>query len=317
MRPISEWTRDDLEKLIADDIRESLNLDFKSSPSLGKESKHRNELSKDISAFANSAGGTIIYGIVEKDQKPDRIDDGSDDAVISREWLEQTLGTLIQPRIQGLVIRQIPLGEGRSAYAVSIPQATSLAPHQANDNKYYRRFNFASVPMEDYEVRDTMRRATTPELYVEYVFSDFELTIEGLMTRMIVVIGNRSQEPAHYSAVDIAIDRRANCVSIGEDKWTRTDTSFAFDDGQMSVAEWHRKLMIPGTLPIFRERAFRIGEFEITIDRNGGGYFIGQDVSCPGFHSNKAGVLTAFAGKPTFSELTDHTQVGRSARASR
>lgn len=311
MKPVSEWTRDDLEKLIADDIRESLTLDYKSSPSLGKESKQRNELSKDVSAFANSAGGTIIYGILEKNQKPYQIDDGCDDALISREWLEQTIGTLIQPRVQGLMIRQIPLSEGRSAYAVTIPQATSLAPHQANDNKYYRRFNFASVPMEDYEVRDTIRRATTPELHVEYRFSDFEPTIEGLMTRMIVIIGNRSQEPAHYSAIDIAIDRRASCRSIGEDKWTRTEASFAFGDRQLSVAEWHRKLMIPGSLPIFRERDFRIGEFEITIDRNGGGYFIGQDIACPGFRSNKAGVLTAFAGKPIFSDLTDRSQIGR------
>lgn len=256
----------------------------------------------------------IIYGIVENEQKPDRIDDGCSDAVISREWLEQTIGTLIQPRIQGLLIRQIPLAEGRSAYALSIPQATSLAPHQASDNKYYRRLNSASVPMEDYEVRDTMRRASTPDLYARYIFSDFEATVEGLKTRMSVIMGNRSQEPADYSAVEIAIDRRAGCVAIDDAQWTRTDLSFAFDDGSVSVAEWHRKLMIPDTLAVFRERDFRIGEFEITIDRNGGGYFIGQAISCPGFHSNKAGVLSSLAGKPVFSELTDHTQIGRRSR---
>jgi hypothetical protein len=314
MKPVSQWTRDDLEKLIKDDIRESLTLEYKSSPSLGKESKQRNELSKDVSAFANSAGGTIVYGIVEKNQKPDRIDNGSDDSVISREWLEQTINTLIQPRIQGIVIQQIPLGEGQSAYAVNIPQATALAPHQASDSKYYRRFNFESVPMADYEIRDTMRRATTPELYVEYRFTDFEAVVGGLTTQMTVIIGNRSQEPAFYSTVDIAIDSRATCASIGESGWGCSEGNFAFDNGRMSVHEWHRKLMIPGSVPIFREKRFSIGVFQITIDRNGGGYFIGQDVSCPGFRSNSAGVLTAFAGKPVFSELTDHTQIGRRVR---
>lgn len=313
MKPVSEWTRDDLEKLIEDDIRESLTLDYKSSPSLGKESRHRNELSKDISAFANSAGGTIIYGMVEKDQKPDRIDDGCDDSVINREWLEQTINTVIQPRVQGIVIRQIPLFEGRSAYAVSIPQATSLAPHQANDNKYYRRFNFESVSMSDYEIRDIMRRATTPELYVEYHFTDFEESTEGLVTRMTVVIGNRSKEPAFYTTVDIAIDRRAGCISIGESGWGQSDQEFAFGDGRMSVTEWHRKITIPGSVPIFREKRFSIGIFEITIDRNGGSYFIGQDISCPGFHHNGGGVLTLHAGKPTFSQLADHDQIAKLA----
>ena len=308
MRPVHEWTRDDLEDLIKDDVRESLTLDYKSSRSLGKESKHRNELSKDVSAFANSAGGIIVDGIVEKAQKPDNVDGGCDDSLISREWLEQTIGTLIQPRIQGIVIRQVPLAEGRSAYVVSIPQATSLAPHQANDNKYYRRFNFESVPMADYEIRDTMRRATTPDLYLEYHFTDFLETMEGLMTLMTVIVGNRSQEPAFYSTVDIAIDRRAASNSVGEAGWSRSDGEFAFDDGRMSVTGWHRKLTIPSSVPIFREKRFSIGAFEITIDRGRDGYFIGQDISCPGFSHNSAGILTAFAGKPTFSPLTNHTQ---------
>lgn len=317
MKPVNEWTKVDLAMLLAGEVRESLTLEYKQSAALGRESKHRNELSKDVSAFANSAGGTIVYGIVEKHQKPFSLDEGCDDTVVTREFIEQIINSTIQPRVQGIVIQQIPLTPGRSAYAISIPQATSLAPHQTSDNKYYRRFNFESVPMADYEIRDTMRRATTPDLYLNFLFTDFETTIEGLMTRMTVVIGNRSHEPANYSAIDIAIDRRANCVSVGENQWSRTDGSFAFDDGRLNVSEWHRKLMIPGSLPIFRERDFQIGAFEITIDRNGGGYFIGHDISCPGFHSNRAGVLTAFAGKPIFSELTDHTQIGRTARVMR
>lgn len=314
MKPVSEWTRNDLEQLIADDVRESLTLDYKSSPSLGRESKQRNELSKDVSAFANSAGGIIVYGIVEKGQKADRIDEGCDDAKISREWLEQTIGSLIQPRIQGLVIRQIPLDSGRSAYAISIPQATSLAPHQATDHKYYRRYNFESVPMADYEVRDSMRRATTPDLFIDFRFTDFEGTPEGLLTRMSVIIGNRSQEPAFYSTVDIAIDRRANSASTGEGSWSRSDGWFAFDNGRMSVSEWHRKLTIPNSVPIFREKQFVIGTFDIVMDRNAG-CFIGQDVSCPGFRSNSGGILTAFGGKPIFSELTNHSQLGDLGRA--
>src|SRR5262249_49751212 len=35
----------------------------------------------------------------------------------------------------------------------------SRAPHQANHHRYYKRSNFESKPMEDYEVRDLMRRS--------------------------------------------------------------------------------------------------------------------------------------------------------------
>jgi predicted HTH transcriptional regulator len=65
-RMLKLTTRDDLQRLIDDEIQESLTLDYKASPALAKDSKSRDELCKDVSAFANSAGGQIIYGIEEK-----------------------------------------------------------------------------------------------------------------------------------------------------------------------------------------------------------------------------------------------------------
>ena len=34
----------------------------------------------------------------------------------------------------------------------------------AKDNKYYKRFNFLSEPMQDYEVKDVMYRHHSPQL---------------------------------------------------------------------------------------------------------------------------------------------------------
>src|SRR3989442_7947324 len=62
--------------------------------------------------------------------------------------------------VRDIVYRAWAVAESR---APASAQATTNAPHQAPDNKYYYRQNFQSVPMEDYQVRDTMRRATTPE----------------------------------------------------------------------------------------------------------------------------------------------------------
>jgi predicted HTH transcriptional regulator len=161
-------TKLDLDRLIEEDIQESLTLDYKDAQALEKTDRKRNELCKDVSAFANSAGGQIIYGIQENGHHPVRVQDA--DAVspadISREWVEQVIDSNVQPRIQNLRIHPIDVALGRVAYVITIPQATINAPHQAPDNKYYYRQNFQSVPMEDYQVRDTMRRTTTPELYV-------------------------------------------------------------------------------------------------------------------------------------------------------
>src|SRR5262249_49506878 len=161
-------TEEDLQRLIDEEIQESLTLDYKASPSLARDDKSRDELCKDVTAFANSAGGQIIYGIVEKDRKPVNVDDGSD---LSREWIEQVIDSRVEPRLDGLVITPVPvgMGSGRHAYVLTIPQASGRAPHQAPDKKYYKRQNFQSVPMEDYEIRDALRRATTPELYVEHL----------------------------------------------------------------------------------------------------------------------------------------------------
>ena len=160
--------QDDLQRLIDEGIQESLTLDYKAAPSLAKESRSRDELCKDVSAFANAAGSQIIYGIEERDRKPVAIDAGSD---ITREWIEQVIDLNVQPRIDGLVITAIPISAGRHAYVLTIPQASGRAPHQAPDKKYYKRQNFQSVPMEDYEIRDALRRATTPELHVELSFA--------------------------------------------------------------------------------------------------------------------------------------------------
>jgi hypothetical protein len=64
----------------------------------------------------------------------------------------------VQPRIEGLVISPIPFDADHTGYAITIPQAPARAP--APDKKCNKRQNFQSVPMEGYEIRDTLRRAT-------------------------------------------------------------------------------------------------------------------------------------------------------------
>ena len=57
-----EYRIEDIEQLIENEVEENIHLDYKSEGALEKSEKKRNEIIKDVSAFANSDGGIIIYG---------------------------------------------------------------------------------------------------------------------------------------------------------------------------------------------------------------------------------------------------------------
>lgn len=168
MEPIR--TKGDLEKLISEGIDEDSSLEYKGSGSLAKSDLKKRELTKDVSAFANSAGGTIIFGIKESSgSNPPRIPEAIDPIdcrEISKEWLDQIIGR-IRPRILNVQIAAIQVGplDTDFVYVVDVPQSSTA--HQSLDHRYYARRNFESTPMEDYEIRDVMQRAIHPTIDVE------------------------------------------------------------------------------------------------------------------------------------------------------
>lgn len=109
----SPRTLQDLKNMIKNQIQENIHLDYKRSSALSSKSSHR-EIAKDVSAFANSDGGCIIYGIEEDKHLPTRIDSGVDHDKYTREWLENVVTSNISPRIDGITILQIPLSPDNS-----------------------------------------------------------------------------------------------------------------------------------------------------------------------------------------------------------
>lgn len=163
------WDQPRIEKYITDKIEESLTLDYKAAGSLAKTDGKKAEITKDVSAMANSAGGIVIYGMAEdavNKHLPGAIDP-IDRNQISKEWLEQVISN-IRPKIDGLVIYPVPINTASNhvVYVVEIPQ--SHTAHQATDKRYYKRFNFESVAMEDYEIRDVMGRGRYPRIELEF-----------------------------------------------------------------------------------------------------------------------------------------------------
>src|SRR5258708_2341586 len=123
MKEPNEWDEADLLRLVADGATESLELEFKSCGALEKSNEKKREVSKDVSALANSAGGSLVYGIGERDHAASYLDSGFDPKDISKEWLEQVINSNIHPKIQGLTITPVILRSkpGRVAYVVTVP----------------------------------------------------------------------------------------------------------------------------------------------------------------------------------------------------
>lgn len=162
-KPLRDVEEQDIQRLINDQIEENSYLDYKSDIDFSE--KGKKGLAKDISAFANSSGGVIIYGI-EEEKNQDGIPLPVEpikgiESSIERERIENVILNSISPRVQ-LEIKRIQLSgdPSKSVFVILIPQSLQ-APHmvtKSGDNRYYKRVNFSSIPMEEYEVRDLFRR---------------------------------------------------------------------------------------------------------------------------------------------------------------
>src|SRR5207248_2128170 len=111
----------ELDRMIRDKVQENIHLDYKDSRAINNGA--RDEIAKDVSAFANSDGGVLIYGVQEKGHLPLTIDQGVDDSEISREWIESAIMMGINPRVEDVRILPIPKSPGRSLYVIEVQKS--------------------------------------------------------------------------------------------------------------------------------------------------------------------------------------------------
>jgi hypothetical protein len=210
MKEPGSWQEEDLLQLIHDKREESIELDYKRADALQASEGKKTEISKDVSAFANSIGGTILYGMEEHPDEPHHATALSpiDPSASSKEWLEQVINSRVQPRIPGVLINPIELKQrapGKFAGVVMVPESTTA--HQASDKRYYKRFNFQSVPMEDYEVRQTMNRASRPAYTVRLDRFAVSTASGGEAFQFRAVVENLSEIVGHEVSAVLFVPR--------------------------------------------------------------------------------------------------------------
>jgi len=287
--------RADFQKMVDAQIEETLTLEYKASAALTRDSKNVQELCKDVSAMANSAGGQIIYGIGEdkKTHKPTGVDEGVTDDKITREWVHQILGSNIHPRMDGLTVQRIPLSAGGFGFVITVlPTQTGL--HRATDKKYYKRYELEAVAMDDYQIKDIMRRSSTPDLHVgldlggkDILIADF--TAGGNLSKTLFLgctVTNQSPAPAYHAIIDIFVDvALINPFQVNPFKQATT-VERSSPQGRLTV--YRRTISSPPDVPIFKEAIHEshFGQIALQVPesfRISSIFYLETSIQAPGF----------------------------------
>jgi hypothetical protein len=182
MRPKHEWDEEFILNLPVGEFdwfevkgRRGLDLTL----STVNESTVRHNLSRALSALANSGGGALIYGLKNPTAGATGwlVDDGGVDTSYkndTREWLGNVIPPLVDYELRGFNVYPITptspnsqIQVGRALYLIDIPDSPD-APHQANDNKYYIRAGGKSVPIGHRLVMDIMGRRQHPQISLDF-----------------------------------------------------------------------------------------------------------------------------------------------------
>ena len=257
---LEHWTEAHLRALSTDeyDFQE-----FKASPYLGDSdgvSQHfRDRISKQISAFANGAGGRIFIGITDDAQidggVPMNLRGGG-----TRGWLEDVLPNLVTPPLQSCNIFEIGsdgsvdslIAHNHAVYIIDIKES-STAPHQALDLRYYLRIAGKSRPMNHVHIQDVLRRTRTARLTCHRfsTYGQIELD-QGDARGAVAVVGfrfhisNTSRVMAQHAGVELSIPRELLPKKQRQLILKNSEIAYTQQPGQMLFFRYHHHPIFPG-----------------------------------------------------------------------
>lgn len=171
-KPIETVTESDLQTLIDAGVPELKTLDYKLTLP-GNSDDDRKEFLADVSSFANAAGGHLIYGMRADAGVPVELTgfDADGDGAILR--LESMARDAIDPRILGLHLTAVKLGNSRTVVVIRVPKSYS-APHMVTFKRWSRFYSRASNGKYQLDVGEIKAAFLSSETTAERM-RDFQL----------------------------------------------------------------------------------------------------------------------------------------------
>jgi hypothetical protein len=290
LKPTREWTEADLQALVETGAKETLSLQLKGPRALEKSEAGALEISKEVSSFANAAGGVIVYGMSAENGAAARLE-GIDPASFSREWLDQAITTGIQRGIDGLQITTLELESrpGKVVYLVEVPES-SRAPHQAADKRFYKRSGNAPQAMEEYEIRDVRRRVSAPDLHGDIAVNldpaPFAARGPQGPFQLWLSVENTAEQPALHVIGFLEIDYRLQPARPNGTPYLHNEPRRTFSDPSAFLTRVQCNWSSPPKMPIFFGARFYLNDefVRITVPKEhnpGDWYYLRWELKAP------------------------------------
>lgn len=264
-KPIHSITEPDLEELITNQTAEGKSVEYKISLSLSSD-EEKKEFLADISSFANTAGGYIVYGIKEDKGLPiDLPGIPLSDMDAEKLRLENIIRDGITPRIQGVGIEIIGLKNGNKALVVYMHQSWS-SPHMVSykkSSRFYARNSAGKYQLDVQELRQAFLFSETASEKIR----DFRLERVAKISagETPIQLSDDVKIVVHVIPLSsFATFQTINLVDVAQNfyQYFRNATSKKYNiDGFVSFLE------IQDNIAQFYYQVFRAGQIEFVTSR--------------------------------------------------
>lgn len=261
-----DFNQNDIKNIIDEGFEENIYLEFKSGLAIKNDDRSKMNISIDVSSFANSDGGILIYGIDEYNHKAKETS-YIDGKRYTKEWLENVIDSIIQRNIPNIKIFPIRFDKNfeNTIYLIKIPPSP-YAPHMAKDKKYHKRTNFKNVIMEEYEVRHLYNRKELTKLIID------DFLIKG---------GGSSTRDSFIDRINYSVDFQVKNIGETVEKDFKLEVSVPIEILSLNISfsnpinkyfirsdQEYKIYSIPNRCPIFQDELTTIGSLNFTIDKN-------------------------------------------------
>ncbi|MER9167316.1 ATP-binding protein [Mesorhizobium australicum] len=208
-----------LQKAILLEAQESLQLDFKGSASEKQNTLFTGEgnltkdgrraIAKALSAFSNSAGGVIVIGI-ECRKNPEGVDCAQSlypvlNWRIALSAVSSSVSDLLQPKNDGIRVEGFASkGDPFAGYLVIDVPRSERRPHMCQmTRQYFKRSGSNSYSMEHFDVEDSFKRFSVPQLKLTHQFVLFSRSNESVDVDLELWLGNSASVSAQYPSLSL------------------------------------------------------------------------------------------------------------------
>ena len=286
--PFTIESQADLQKLIDLKVKEDLHIAFKPWKDFDSKSPKKLELlSMVISSFANTIGGYLFFGIDVQRHKAS----GLSPLFVSDETIDQLhyfLQSSICPSIENLMLKRFTIdGDGsKSILMIQVPNS-DLAPHMAEDKRFYKRADFKEILMQEHEIRELYQRSKKAEIDIFAIINTNGIpTLEAGKYQKVnfyprFLVKNVSSVIEHHYKMELYIPS-----GIYNPNFSVLQQHFSRLEDHYSV------FSISNTSPLFQHELATVMDANLIIDGDNFKLFADSDIIIKLFYSN--GIKTKY-----------------------